>query len=88
MEINPHRRQTVVAQPISTNTVSLVKVIAPIKPIANDSQHSTGDWHAKLAAMPEVDRERVALTQTAIQTGEITLNSADIAKAILNVHRG
>ncbi|MDN0122242.1 flagellar biosynthesis anti-sigma factor FlgM [Yersinia aleksiciae] len=90
MEINIHRRQAMVAAP--TANAENAKVIQPIvatRAIANSTQQgaSAGELHAKLQAMPDVDSERVAAAKADIQGGKITLNTADIAKAMLNFHR-
>ncbi len=86
MEINTHRRRPYVAQPVSTDTVSAVKAIEPIKAVTNNPHYATSDLHAQLDAMPEVDSEKVDAAKAAILAGRITLDSAAVARAILNFH--
>ena len=90
MEINAHRRQAVVATPTATTENSqVIQPIAPVKAMANTPQHGAvaGELHAKLQAMPDIDSERVAVIKADIQAGKIKLNTAEIAKAMLNFHR-
>lgn len=86
MEIKTHRRQPYVAQPVSTDTVSAVKAIEPIKTVTNNPHYTTSDLHAQLDAMPEVDSEKVDATKAAIQAEKIILDSAAVTRAILNFH--
>ena len=90
MEINVHRRQMMVAAPAAkTENAPAIQAIAPVRAVVSTTQHaaSAGELHAKLQAMPEVDSEQVAVAKADIQAGKIKLNSADIAKAMLNFHR-
>ncbi|WP_145480701.1 flagellar biosynthesis anti-sigma factor FlgM [Yersinia similis] len=87
MEINTHRRRPFIVQPVSTDTQSAVQAIAPIKAVVNDNNYATSDLHAKLDAMQEVDSKTVDAAKAAIQAGKITLDSAAVARAILNFHR-
>ncbi|WP_145476489.1 flagellar biosynthesis anti-sigma factor FlgM [Yersinia similis] len=87
MEINTHRRQPFIVQPVSTDTQSAVQAITPIKAVVNDNNYATSDLHTKLDAMPEVDSEKIDAAKAAIQAGKITLDSAAVARAILNFHR-
>lgn len=90
MEINANRQQMMVAKPIATNeNAPKVQAIAPINAIADTTKHSTSsaELHQQLSAMPETDNESVTAAKADIQAGKITLNSADIAKAMINFHR-
>ncbi|CNK97174.1 flagellar regulatory protein [Yersinia frederiksenii] len=90
MEINTHRQQMMVAAQVAkAENAPAIQAIVPIKAIADITQHSasTAELHAQLQAMPEVDSQRVAAAKADIQAGKVTLNSADIAKAIINFHR-
>ncbi|CNH03980.1 flagellar regulatory protein [Yersinia thracica] len=90
MEINAQRRQMMIATPTAkTENAPTIQAIAPVRAMASTTQHaaSAGELHAKLQKMPEVDSERVATAKAAIQADKITLNTADIAKAMLNFHR-
>ncbi|CNH45282.1 flagellar biosynthesis anti-sigma factor FlgM [Yersinia pekkanenii] len=90
MEINTHRRQMMVAAPAAkTENAPVIQPIDPVRVLAGTTQHAApaGELHAKLQAMPEIDSDRVAAAKAEIQAGKITLNTADIAKAMLNFHR-
>lgn len=90
MEINAHRRQMMVAAPTAkTENAPTIQAIAPVRAVVGTTQDaaSAGELHAKLQAMPEVDSDRVAVAKADIQAAKIKLNSADIAKAMLNFHR-
>ncbi|WP_145576301.1 flagellar biosynthesis anti-sigma factor FlgM [Yersinia alsatica] len=90
MEINANRQQMMVAKPIAKNeNAPKVQAIAPINAIADTMQHSasTAELHQQLGAMPEIDTNSIAAVKADIQAGKITLNSADIAKAMINFHR-
>ncbi|MFL4556613.1 flagellar biosynthesis anti-sigma factor FlgM [Yersinia kristensenii] len=90
MEINAHRRQMMVAAPTAkTENSQSIQAIAPVRAVVGTTQHaaSAGELHAKLQKMPEVDSERVATAKADIQADKIKLNTADIAKAMLNFHR-
>ncbi|AJJ10086.1 flagellar biosynthesis anti-sigma factor FlgM [Yersinia rohdei] len=90
MEINTHKQQMMSATSVAKNeNAPVIQAIAPIKAIADTTQHtaSTADLHKQLQAMPEIDGERIAAAKAEIQAGQIQLNSADIAKAMINFHR-
>ncbi|CFQ44315.1 flagellar biosynthesis anti-sigma factor FlgM [Yersinia bercovieri] len=91
MEINAHLRQAVVTTPTATTeNPQAIQPIAPVKAMENTPQHGgavAGELHAKLQAMPDIDSERVTAIKADIQAGKITLNTAEIAKAMLNFHR-
>lgn len=90
MEINAHRRQIMVAAPAAkTENSQAIQAIAPVRSVVSTTQHaaSAGELHAKLQKMPEADSERVAMAKADIQADKIKLNTADIARAMLNFHR-